>query len=159
MRSLATFALLVFGGCSFMLDFDESLFDAGPDARPVPDARAPRPDAAVDSYEPNETLGTAKTLTPGTYELSITPVGDNDYFGFSLSTMHNVTIDCLFLERDGDLDLRLYDNAGTLLQTSAGWVDNEQIVRTAVAAGTYYIQVYAFDNRFENVYTLVLTVD
>jgi hypothetical protein len=159
-HALGGAALCLVGGCSLVLDFGESLTasDGGPDASA--DARPAVVDAGPDPFGANNSFETAAVIEPGTYDgVTIYPIAEHDYFKFTLGATHDVTIDCLFTEVEGDLDMKLYDGAYQKIGNSNGYHDNEQIVKTALAPGDYYIEIFAFQDRFTNVYTLVLTVE
>ncbi|MFO0875887.1 MAG: SdrD B-like domain-containing protein [Gemmataceae bacterium] len=122
----------------------------------------PRP-LVADSREPNNTRGTATALgtvrgtlvVPG---LSIHTDTDSDWFQFIIvargSASHAVRID--FPGAHGDLDLRLYDAAGTLLATSASNADSERISLLDRLAGTYFVQVVGYQGATQAGYQLSL---
>ncbi len=69
----------------------------------------------------------------------ISPSGDVDYYKFVITTGGTITITLTTLP--ADYDLRLYNSAGTLVQSSEnGGTTSETISRT-VTAGTYYVRV------------------
>lgn len=92
-------------------------------------------------------------------ELSIHAAGNHDWFQFTTlevgSKEHGVAIE--FDDDLGDLDLALFNAAGELLGNSAGFGDVEHISLRDQPAGTYYVQVYGFQNAVNPEYTL--TVD
>ena len=47
-----------------------------------------------------------------------------------------------FTNADGNLDLRLYTAAGTLLDASEGGTDTERVTAGPLKAGTYVLRVY-----------------
>jgi hypothetical protein len=165
---LGLFALPL-AGCSLILDFSGEIADGGPGPDAVMiDADPLAPDAPIDPkviYEPNNTQAEAYTLAPGAYgPIAIDPMGDHDFFKFTLDAPHDVTVDCLFTTANGDLDMRLYDATMTKIGESAGFMDNEHIVKTMalgnqLGMGDYFIEVYGFnDMRVNDAYMLVLTV-
>ncbi len=84
----------------------------------------------------------------------ISPSGDNDYYKFVITTGGTITITLTTLP--GDYDLRLRNSAGTQVAISQnGGTTSETITYTA-AAGTYYVQVYGYNNANSatNCYTL-----
>jgi hypothetical protein len=157
-------------GCSFILDFDGDLTDAGPAPdSALPDVDPLAPDAPPDPamiYEPNDSQQTAKAIVAGTTygPIAIQPIGDHDFFSFTLDAPHDVTIDCTFVTSEGDLDLRLWDATMTKIGESAGFMDNEHIIKTTamggqLGAGTYVVEVYGFNNqRTNDHYALLVTV-
>lgn len=72
---------------------------------------------------------------------TISPVGDNDYYKFTITTGGTATITLTTLP--ANYDLRLYSSNGTsqLAISQKNGTNNETISRT-YGAGTYYIQVY-----------------
>ncbi len=102
---------------------------------------APAP-CIADSYEDNDTLANATTLTQGSFGgLSSCP-SDDDWYTVSLQAGDTIEADITFLHSEGDLDLRLYDSAGTLLDISASLTNNESVgPQTVTSAGSYYIEV------------------
>jgi hypothetical protein len=171
-RVLVALVGLSLCGCSLILDFDGDLVDGAPE--PMVDADPLAPDAPPDPatvLEPNNTMPEAATITAGTYgPMAVSPVGDHDFFRFTLTEAHQVTVEAQFTQSMGDLDMRLYDGTGTKIGESAGFVDNETIECTAASAlkcmnrmmldaGDYYVEVYGFNNMQTNPsYLLVLTI-
>lgn len=143
-------------GCSLILDFSESA-DAGPiDAAPTPDS------AGCDTLEPNDTLATAMAITPGNYVLGICEQGDHDFFRIDVDGNQDVTVRIDFVNTVGDLEMRLYDSLGGNIDQSQGFADFEQIIRSLaesdrLAAGTYFVEIYAFMDTATNDYDLTLT--
>lgn len=73
----------------------------------------------------------------------ISPSGDVDYYRFVITTGGTITLTLTTLP--GDYDLRLYNSAGTVLQSSEnGGTSNETINRN-VPAGTYYARVVGWN--------------
>jgi len=164
--ALATVALASLSGCSLLLDFGENT-DAGPtidaqtfDAGPSGDGGDP-----CNAFEPNETLQTAFAIDPGSYApLGICPSGDHDFFSFTVDGINDVVIEALFTnDTSMDLEMRLYDDQGGVIDRSETFDSNERIERSTagndtLAAGTYFIEVFGFGNTDTNNYTLVLSV-
>jgi hypothetical protein len=168
-RALGALALggLLCAGCSLVLDFGDRS-DAGEfDAAPPIDADPTTPDA-VDlcaSFEPNGDISEAAMIVPGTYQAAICPAGDRDFFRFSVPDDADVVIEVAFdnMAGAGDLDLRLYDPEGTVIDISAGFLDLERIERSAaqgnrLAAGEYTAEVYGAAQSVQNDYTLTLAI-
>lgn len=173
--ALAVVALaLASTACSLVLDFSEALVDGGPepdvgttdavlvDVDPLAPDAPPSPRTV---FEPNNTFEQATPFSAGSYgPIAIYPAGDHDFFEFELAAPSDVTIDVLFMQANGDLDMKLYDGALNQIGSSAGFVDNEQIVRSAamggqLGPGTFFIEVYGYNNTYVNEnYTLALTV-
>jgi hypothetical protein len=155
-------AVLLSGGCSLILDFDSPLTDGGPSPTDGGPDAPPTVDAGLDMFEPNNDFASATVITPGSYgPLTIFMMGDVDYFHFTLTEMHDVTIDCNFTWQDGDLDLLLFNSAFMQIDQATHFDQDEHIMRTGATtlpAGDYYIEVLGFGDQFTNTYTLVLTV-
>jgi hypothetical protein len=102
-----------------------------------------------DSYEQNDTFGTARSL--GTISATTTidelVMADNhDWYRFYLPATGTVddAVALSFLNSQGDLDLRLYNSSGYRLRTSATINDGERISLSGLARGTYYIDAYGY---------------
>jgi hypothetical protein len=161
-RSLALVLVAITSGCSWILDFEgaPALGDGGGDANG---------DGGGDPTEPNDDFATATPITPGSYgPYLIEPSTDKDTFVLVLGDedggvgTHDLTLDLLFVQAQGDLDLKLFDGAMVVLAESAGFLDNERIERTAalgnsLPSGTYYVQVVSFNGLRGNEYRLNVT--
>lgn len=114
-----------------------------------------------DAYEENDSLATAFDLSADeqTFLSSIAGEGiqaDDDWYEIEVNPgFENLVVDLLFNHANGDLDLALYDAAGTLLTTAESVTDNESIDVLLSNAGTYYLQVYGFPGDTFNTYDLV----
>lgn len=104
-----------------------------------------------DSYEANETLSTAKTLTANTTYSAMKICGaDVDWFKFS-STTSKKKVRVRIYNLPADYDLELYSSNGTLLGSSLnGGTTNEGIYYNASSAGTYYVKVYGYAGASSN---------
>src|SRR5262249_10139341 len=100
-----------------------------------------------DSFEQNDARTTAADL--GTPTAAVTysnlVLADADWFKFTTTATGNagsaVALD--FNNALGNLTLGLYNSGGTLLRSSATTANGEFITLNGLAAGTYYVQVYA----------------
>ena len=155
-------ALAPLCGCSLVLDFS-------PKAVPT-DAMidAPYDRAACQYMEPNDTIDTATTMQPGTDTgpAAICPlvmgVDDLDYYKFTVpaGTM-KVTVATAFVNRLGDLDMRLFAaSTQALVAESLGFTDGETITCPAssppcpmLAAGDYIFEVFGAEAGVTNGYT------
>ncbi len=90
---------------------------------------------AEDSYEPNDSLSAAKSLTKGTYSLG---GYDSDWFKLELQTGE---LDLVMTPQGGiDLNMVLYNSSGAVV--AANWTSStETIAYDVVTSGTYYISV------------------
>ena len=53
-----------------------------------------------------------------------------------------MTVDLYFTTADGDIDLELYDDSGSLLNDSTSGSDNESLTEYITSDGSYYIRVF-----------------
>ncbi len=119
-------------------------------AEPEPD---PCPD---DGFEPNNTREEAAPVAGIRYnDLELCP-GDQDWYSIRLSQYETVTIDLFFIDRVGNLDLYVYNEAGTLVTTGGSETDNEQVTFIA-ENGMYYLKVHSLFGE-QNVYDLQLSI-
>ncbi len=104
-----------------------------------------------DRFEANNTFATATnfgTLTgnSSTSNLTIHATDDQDYFKFTTAaagvTGNYVRID--FTHANGDLDMQLLDASGSVLVSSTGAGNREEISLAGRAAGTYAIRVFGY---------------
>lgn len=154
------------GGCSLLLDFGDSASgdpaDGSPaDAGPVGDGGDP-----CTAFEPNDTLNMGYELTEaGTYEpVGICPSGDRDFFRFTVDGIQDTVVEALFTNAPQmDLEMRLYDSTGMVIDRSETFDSNERIERSTangntLAAGTYYAEIFGFGDTDTNSYSFVLTL-
>lgn len=100
----------------------------------------------TDSYESNETLATAKTITVNTnITAKIATTTDVDWFKFTnTTTLKNIKVTLTTLP--ADYDLYLYNSAGTLLYSSEnGTTTSEAITYNNAPVATYYIKVVGYN--------------
>ena len=111
-----------------------------------------------DGYEENDTCSAAVLIAPGAYPNLQVCSGDDDWFAVDLEAGDTVIITAYFTHALGDLDLELHDtNCGTWLDYSTSSTDDEQIVYTVDASGTYNVWVYGYVGA-ENSYDLEVAV-
>ncbi len=113
-----------------------------------------------DSFEPNDAAASASPVTVGSHSgLGICDT-DNDYFTIDLDVGDQLTVDALFSDPEGDVDLELRDASGGLLDESDSVTDNEQVSHTVTTAGTYVIRVLLYRDAGSlpgNAYALSIT--
>jgi hypothetical protein len=146
--------------CTLLLDFDgELVADAGPppvDAPPPGPIDAGRPADQV--FEPNNDFAaaTAIELNVRYDHIAVAPVGDKDFYAFTLAEERDLVIDCRFRTDDGDLDMNLYDAKMVEIAASESFDDDEQIVRT-LPAGAYFLEIHGYmDSEANYDYRLVI---
>lgn len=129
------------------------------------------PDGAESSvycprFEPNDRLEEASILERRNALAAVCPAGDEDYYAFDVERDQDVTVLVRFESPQSmrDLDLRLYDDSGALIDESATLDDFEFIQRTSAFSnrlpqGGYSFAVRARDQATQNDYAFVLTVE
>jgi hypothetical protein len=156
-----TVLCLASSGCSLILDFSEgggSNADSGPDADLAPDG------GGCATLEPNESLSAAMAITPGTLALGICTAGDRDFFETAVDGNQDLLVRIDFANAAGaDLEMRLYDSLGAVVDRSETFEDFEQIeaslaMSNRLPAGTYFVEVFGFNNTNTNDYSLTLTI-
>jgi hypothetical protein len=81
---------------------------------------------------------------------------DTDFFRFTVPATRTVAVSVRFVDANGDIDVRLKDAAGALVQSAAGVTDEELIVRQ-LSAGDYVVEVFGFAGAV-NTYTVAASV-
>ncbi|REK18073.1 MAG: hypothetical protein DWQ37_04915, partial [Planctomycetota bacterium] len=113
-----------------------------------------------DPYEPNDDfVGAADLGAAGHIEqpgLSIHDSLDEDYFSFTADATGDITVQALFTDAEGDLDLYVYNSTPSQIGSSASANDNEEVTFAAVAGETYYVNVYGFNGATNASYDLVI---
>lgn len=117
---------------------------------------------ADDSYEDNDTFSTASNLGTITSTRTINNLvmaDGNDWFRFTLSTAGTTSSSAVinFQHAQGDLDLELYNSAGTRIGNSAGVGNSETISLNGLAAGTYAVRILGYQAATNPNYSLVIT--
>jgi hypothetical protein len=104
------------------------------------------PDYLPDHFEQNNTTATATDLgTIGDVfveQLTVHSLDDDDWFSFVPCTDGEVVMTIAFLHAVGDLNMTLYDGAGSPLASGVTATDNETIVRLGNAGDLYLLHVY-----------------
>lgn len=119
--------------------------------------------AGSDRFEPNNSRNAATAL--GTLQgqaeysgLSIHQATDEDWFQFTTvaagAAPHFVA--ATFNHANGDLDLELYDQAGTKIASSNSASNEERISLQGLPAGTYFAKVLGFNGATNTDYRLQL---
>jgi Ca2+-binding RTX toxin-like protein len=103
-----------------------------------------------DTYEPNNSRAAAMTIFEAT---SISAVAcDDDYYRFNATAGSTVTGSLDGSYASGDLDLRLLNSAGTVIDFSSGSGNIEEVSAQIPSTGTYYLWVDRFgfaDNPYD----------
>ncbi len=114
-----------------------------------------------DAHEEDDALSNSlPALAEGTLnELTmcmdpLTAQADPDWFRFVLSQSSLVLLEIQFMHAQGDLDMRLRDSQNQVLDRSMSVTNNETIV-TCLTPGTYYLEVFTWDEDVLVPYSLV----
>jgi hypothetical protein len=110
------------------------------------------PQCSVDSFEPNDILGTSSPWAPavgepGAADLAICPE-DVDWFSVAVPAGIAMTAAISFSQAEGDLDLRLYDPTFSITQpiaSSLSSTDNESLQYTPATGADLLLRVNGFD--------------
>jgi hypothetical protein len=151
--------VLLAPGCSLVLDFSD---------RAMPPGDAPYDQAECNYKEPNDSLATAAVITPadlGPAAICAGDPADHDFYRFTVPpATARVALRVMYVYRpQGDLDLRLYDKAGTPVADSRSFRDEERIECpgatppcNALAADDYVFEVLPATSGAVNRYTIEL---
>lgn len=156
--------LALLAGCQLALDF-APLDDAGPpDGGGVMDSGVADAVDLCGQLEPNDALAEGFMLDPGTYQASICPPADNDYYRFSLDGSQDLAVDLTFQAGANDLELQLYDvNTAAVITLSTGIDGDERIERSLAVsgrlpAGAYAVRVFGREETVQNDYEITLAI-
>ncbi len=101
------------------------------------------------------------TVTAGTWNDLAVCTGEDDWFAVDVAAGQVLTVDLLFVDDEGDIDLRVVDPDG-VPHTSVSVDDNETVTLEDTVAGTHLIRAYLFSDvtgtDVGNLYDLVVTV-
>lgn len=102
-----------------------------------------------DALEPNNTLVTAAAITlPAQVSALIATAADVDYYTFTLTATSTISLSLYGMPYD--YDLRLLDNAGSQLASSAlGGTSTEFISYANAPAGIYRVHVFGYSGAFD----------
>lgn len=115
--------------------------------------------SCTDSYESNNTLGTAAAIAVKTnINSQISGKTDVDYFKFTnTATEPNITINLTNLP--ADYDLTLLSSTGTVLKTSAiRGTNSEFLTYNTTTVGTYIVNVKGYNSAYSATYCYTLNV-
>ena len=117
----------------------------------------------ADSFEPNETRAAAAVLPSGDQtlrDLTIQKTGEftssEDWYRWRADEDGVLTVDVLFSDALGDIDVELRSAADAILDSSTSGSDDEQVSTTVVAGQYYYIRVYGYVGATHPGYSLVV---
>ncbi len=112
-----------------------------------------------DVFEPNGDGATAPLLPAQTAIDGVICASEKDFFRVPMGIDCHVGIDLSFLHSQGDLDLRLRDEAGAVVDYSLGISNLETISRFVQDPGVYQIEVFAGGVVAQNAYALSVEAD
>ncbi len=98
----------------------------------------------TDLLEPNDTPGAAVALGAGARFFLGACGGNDDFYALQLTAGRAVTLDALFVDAEGDVDLQLFDPSGTMVASARGVVDNERITYTPTVSGAFALRVWLY---------------
>lgn len=114
-----------------------------------------------DSYEDNDSNGEAAAIANGNYAGLVAHRDDDDHFSSVVCDGDTIIFDALFIDADGDLDMRLTDAQGNFLDSAGSVSDNESVQWTNTSGGSVVViaEVFLWPNQSANcgVYELVVT--
>ncbi len=111
-----------------------------------------------DAHEPNDTAESASAMvTDGSIE-AVACDGDDDWYRLDVRRGQRVRLELAFHAVDGDLDMALLTpDRSSVVATSEGLLNHEEIELRFPSSGSYYLRVYSIDTRPEAGYTLTAT--
>jgi subtilisin-like proprotein convertase family protein len=103
----------------------------------------PPPVCPADAFEPNNAAGSALPITDGHHASLHVCELDDDWYSIRLLADTEVTVDAIFLDTEGDLEMQLRSPTGTLLVVADSTTDNETLgPYTTTVAGDYQLRIY-----------------
>ncbi len=120
------------------------------------------PDCPTDTLEPNNSQADAASLLAGTYTNLQICTGDEDWHAIEVETGQELGLALAFSQDEGDIDLRLRDDAGAILAFSETSTDGESLSYTTGEDGTLYARAFLFEDHGLSagvIYTLDLSLD
>ena len=108
-----------------------------------------------DYYEDNDLRTDAASMVCGfgIEEATYCP-GDDDWYSFTAPSAMTIEVTMACDAGSGDLDLQLFDSAGTRVGMSAAGTCDETLTATLPAAGAYYLRVYGYSASATGTYML-----
>ena len=134
-------------------------YDLAVEVGDAPEVPGPEP-CPIDALEENDTDADASAVAIGeTIDLTVCS-DDEDWYAIDIAAGLELTVDLLFLDEEGDIDLKVVAPDGTT-STSGSVSDDESVTLTAVA-GTYLVRAYLYADGGSltgNDYDLVVTTN
>jgi hypothetical protein len=98
----------------------------------------------ADNYEPNDHLAEAIPIALVEMGHLLNTCGGSDFFSFETSVGQSLTIELLFDHEVGDLDMRVYDPSGEVVERSVSVSDDEIVPFLPQLNGVFIVEVYGF---------------
>jgi len=103
-----------------------------------------------DGFEDNDNVTSPSSLSAGTTSnLTVCPA-DEDWWEFPAAVGQLLTVEALFDNSDGDIDLEFMDFQGNVLDVSTSNTDNEVVTATATGSGSHFVRVYLLNDAGPN---------
>jgi hypothetical protein len=97
---------------------------------------------ANDGFEENDTLAAPAQITGGVISNLFSCPNDDDYYAILMGALDTLTVDASFVFGEGNIDLQLYNPAGTVVASGTLNQSNETLTFAAVTAGTHVLRVF-----------------
>jgi hypothetical protein len=97
----------------------------------------------IDSFEPNDTMTAAPSVSMGSYP-NLGSCGDDDYFAIPLTAGQTLSIQVQFTHAEGDIDIVLFDTTGAEAARSDTTGNTESISGTVNVSGTFTLRVFLY---------------
>ena len=112
-----------------------------------------------DAYEQNDSrtaAGDLGTLSETQTISNLVMADSSDWYRFAMSGPGTAAdyVATSFQHSQGDLELALYNSAGSRVRLSDGATDGERVSLSGLAAGTYFVRVYGYLGATNPRYTL-----
>jgi len=133
------------------IDYGSSVGDAPPRDETGTDADG----CADDRLESDASV----PVEPGSYRGLILCSGDRDLYTVELAAGETLTANIHFVHAISDIELRILDESGDAVASSATSEDDEHASVTAEAGGTFTIEIYPYGDGDNNGYSLEVAVD
>ncbi len=117
--------------------------------------------AGDDPLEENDRLGMARPIDPGFYgdpDPLVILADDPDWYRVEVCDRGSLTVDIVFENAAGNLELELFDGHGQPLDASLTLDDGESVSAAELEGGPYFFVVYGLEGA-ENTYLMDVVVD
>ena len=112
-------------------------------------------DTAPDAYEPNDNMGTSKTIcnnTPVNGAINIDT--DEDWYEFNVDNAGKLTVTLDSIPNNCDYDVEIYDGDSNILSGSYFTDNTSEKADLLVGTGNYYVRIYSYSGSSESAYSL-----